>query len=129
MSLQLAEAAAASAPPPEHIADVLIRERAPTLSRSWAWPLIRPVLYKLLDYRQARAMADAVARMSGEEAFTYVSTLLKLKVETVGAHHVPREGRLVVIFNHPTGLADGVAAFDAIRPLRPDVICFANADA
>ena len=116
-------------PPSEHIVDVLIRERAPRLSRSWVWPLVRPALYRLLDYRQARAMAEAVAPLSGDAAFTYVSDLLKLRVETVGADHVPRQGRLIVVFNHPTGLADGVAAYDGLKPLRPDVIFFANADA
>ncbi len=129
MSLQLAEAAAIPAPPQEHIVDVLIRERAPRLSRSWAWPLVRPALYKLLDYRQARAMADALARMSGPEALTYASILLKLRIETVGAERVPRRGRLLVVINHPTGLADGVAVHDGLKPLRPDVIFFANADA
>ena len=40
-----------------HICDVLIAERAPRLTRSAAWPLVRPFLYKLLNYRQAVRMA------------------------------------------------------------------------
>lgn len=114
---------------PEHIVDVLIRERAPGLSRSWAWPIVRPALYKLLDYRQARAMAEAVAPMSGQQAFDHVSDLLRLRVETAGDANVPREGRLVVVINHPTGLADGVAVYDGLKRLRPDLTFFANADA
>ena len=115
--------------PADHIVDVLIRERAPRLSRSPAWPLVRPLLYRLLDYRQARAMADAVAPLSGDEAFAYASDLLRLRVETLGDDHVPRHGRLIVVINHPTGLADGIAVYDGLRPLRPDLIFFANADA
>ncbi len=34
-----------------------------------------------------------------------------------------------MIVNHPTGLADGVAVYDALRPIRPDLMFFANADA
>jgi putative hemolysin len=112
-----------------HIVDVLINERAPRLSRSVVWPLVRPALYKLLDYRQARMMADAVAPLSGQAAFDHVSDLLALKVETVGTGNIPRAGRLIVVINHPTGLADGVAVYDGLRPFRPDLTFFANADA
>ena len=52
------DAAAARA---AHIVDVLIEERAPKLSASPLWPLVRPPLYRLLDYRKARAMADAIS--------------------------------------------------------------------
>ncbi len=113
----------------DHIVDVLIKERAPRLSGSPIWPLARPVLYALLDYRKARDMADAISAMTGRQALDYGSELLKLKVTASGLERVPREGRLIVILNHPTGLADGVAIDDALRPIRPDLIFFANADA
>ncbi len=112
-----------------HIVDVLIRERAPHLCASPAWPLLRPLLYALLDYKGARAMADAVAGMGGVEALDHVSDLLRLKLAVRGAERIPRWGRLIVVVNHPTGLADGVAVYNAIRPVRPDVVFFANADA
>jgi putative hemolysin len=35
----------------------------------------------------------------------------------------------MVVCNHPTGIADGVAVYDALRPLRPDVCFYANSDA
>lgn len=116
-------------PPPEHIVDVLIRERAPRLSRSLAWPVVRPLLYGLLDYHKARAMADAVAGLGGRAAMDLVSDLLRLEVEARGLERVPPTGRLIVIVNHPTGLADGIAVDDALQPIRPDLLFFANADA
>ena len=112
-----------------HIVDVLIAERAPKLSTSWAWPLARPPLYALLGYRKARAMADRVALLGGPEAMDYVSDLLSLKVQVRGAERIPAKGRAVVVCNHPTGLADGVALDDVLKPVRPDRIYFANADA
>jgi putative hemolysin len=118
-----------SAPPAPHIVDVLIAERAPRLSRAPVWPLVRPVLYGLLGYRKARAMADAVAVRSGVEAMDFASDLLGLTVRVKGLERVPRSGRLIVVVNHPTGLADGVALYDALKPVRPDMVFFANSDA
>ena len=113
----------------DHIVDVLIAERAPRLTGSAAWPLVRPALYGLLGYGEARAMADAVAPLSGADALAYVSTLLRLQVKTLNLERIPASGRCVVVANHPTGIADGIAVHDAIRARRADAIYFANADA
>ncbi|MBU1323813.1 MAG: 1-acyl-sn-glycerol-3-phosphate acyltransferase [Alphaproteobacteria bacterium] len=112
-----------------HIVDVLIAERAPRLTGSWIWPLVRPGLYRLLGYRQARRMADMIADSPGRIALEQVSDLLDLKTSALNLDRLPAEGRCVVVANHPTGIADGVAVFDAIRTRRPDAIFFANADA
>ncbi|ATQ45146.1 1-acyl-sn-glycerol-3-phosphate acyltransferase [Caulobacter mirabilis] len=112
-----------------HIVDVLIEERAPRLSRSPAWPLVRPLLYRMLDYRKARAMADAIGPMDGKAALDFVSDLLALHVEVSGLERLPREGRCILVCNHPTGIADGVAVFDALKGVRPDILFYANSDA
>lgn len=112
-----------------HICDVLIAERAPRLTASPFWPLVRPFLYKALNYRQAVRMADAVQPLSGAEALDYMSDLLDLKVSVLNDDRIPTEGRCIVVANHPTGIADGIAVFDAIKARRPDAIFFANADA
>jgi putative hemolysin len=113
----------------DHIVDVLIAERAPKLSASPAWPLLRPLLYGLLDYGKARRMADAIAPLPGRAALDHVSDLLSLRVVARGLERTPPTGRLVSICNHPTGIADGVAVFDALKGLRPDLCFYANADA
>lgn len=113
----------------QHIVDVLIAERAPRLAASPAWPIARPLLYRLLDYRRARDMADAIAPLHGREALDYVSRLLEVKVEVRGLERIPEAGRLVIVANHPTGIADGIAAWDALRGRRPDLCFYANADA
>jgi len=112
-----------------HVVDLLIEERAPKLAGSPAWPIIRPLLYALLDYGKARRMADAIAPLPGRAAMDFCSDLLALKVETSGLVRLPRRGRVVLICNHPTGIADGVAVYDAIKRLRPDAMFYANADA
>lgn len=113
----------------DHIIDVLIAERAPKLSGSPAWPAIRPLLYRMLDYRKARAMAQAIGPLSGRAALDYVSELLDVKVSVAGLEHVPREGRAIFVCNHPTGIADGIAVFDALKAVRPDICFYANSDA
>jgi putative hemolysin len=112
-----------------HIVDQLIEERAPRLSSRAAWPLVRPPLYGLLGYGRARAMADRIAPMDGQSALDYVTDLLEVKVETYGLERIPASGRLVMVCNHPTGIADGIAVYEALRPVRPDIVFFANADA
>nr|WP_303705017.1 1-acyl-sn-glycerol-3-phosphate acyltransferase [Brevundimonas naejangsanensis] len=115
--------------PAPHIVDVLIAERAPRLTASAAWPLVRPALYGLLDYAKARRMADAIGPMGGREALDYVSDLLELTVRTPHLDRLPASGRCLVVCNHPTGIADGLAVHDALRTVRADLIYFANADA
>ncbi len=113
----------------DHIIDVLIAERAPNLAGNPAWPLLRPLLYSVLDYAKARRMADAIQALPGRAALEYVANLLSVQVAASGLEHAPRAGRLIVVCNHPTGIADGVAVYDALKAVRPDICFYANSDA
>ncbi|MBU6373755.1 MAG: 1-acyl-sn-glycerol-3-phosphate acyltransferase [Alphaproteobacteria bacterium] len=121
--------AAAGAFRQKHVVDQLIEERAPTLAASPAWPAIRPGLYSILNYAKARTMADAIGPMDGRSALEHISRLLHLQTRVRGLENLPASGRCVVIANHPTGIADGIAVYDALKGKRPDVCFFANADA
>ncbi len=113
----------------DHIVDRLIAERAPRLAAARAWPAIRPLLYAILDYGKARRMADAIAALDGRASLAFVSDLLGVRLTVLGLDRAPRRGRLIVVCNHPTGIADGVALHDALVPVRPDLMFYANADA
>jgi putative hemolysin len=113
----------------DHIIDTLIEERAPKLSSTPIWPLLRPALYALLDYGKARRMADAIVDLPGRRALEFISRMLSVKLTVTGMQHVPASGRLVVICNHPTGIADGIAVYDSLKTVRPDLMFYANADA
>lgn len=115
--------------PEPHIIDTLIAERAPRLTGSPIWPLVRLVVYRILDYRKARRMAEHICQLGGRAALDHVSDLLALRVEVAGLENLPADGRCVLVSNHPTGIGDGVAVYDAIKTRRPDVVFYANADA
>ena len=113
-----------------HIVDDLIEERALRLRESpLLWRSIRPLIYPLLGYRMAIQMADTIRPMSAIEAFRYLSETLGLDVRCEGLEYIPPTGLAVVTPNHPSGIADGIAAFDALRQVREDISFFANRDA
>jgi len=115
--------------PDAHIIDQLIHERSIKLSRHPLWPLMRPILFRLFHYDEAVRMADAVAPMPGWEAFEYLSGLLSLELNLTGQEHIPATGGFILAPNHPTGIADGIAVFDALKSHRRDIAIFANRDA
>ena len=112
-----------------HIVDQLIAERGEKLVSSWAWPLLKPLLYRVLHYHDAVRMADEIASLSGTEAMDYVSDLLSLNLEISGIERVPENTAFILAANHPTGIADGVAVYDALRQVRSDISIFTNRDA
>lgn len=119
----------AAEPSDSHIVDVLIEERCPKLRASPAWPLARPLLYSMLGYGKARAMADDLTPLSGRDAFDRLSRQLDLDLSVTALDRLPRTGRCIVAANHPTGLADGLAVWDLLKQVRDDIVFFANADA
>ena len=113
-----------------HIVEQLIAERAPKLmSRPALFKAVRPLLYRMLAYDAAVFLADAIKDMSGHEAFKMVTRHISPRTSVQNLNHLPKTGRCILISNHPTGLADGMAVFQAIRERRPDHVFLANADA
>lgn len=113
----------------DHVVDQLIAERATRLSRHPAWPIMRPLLYRYFDYDLAVSMANDMAPLSGLEAFDYLSRLLSMEVTVTGLENIPRTGGFVLAPSHPTGIADGVAVYELMKPVRTDLSIFANRDA
>ena len=87
------------------------------------------MLYALLGYRKARQFADTLETRGGREALDLVSDILRVQVRSSGLDRVPRVGRFVAICNHPTSVTDGIAVYDALKVVRPDIMFYANADA
>jgi len=113
----------------KHIVDELIEERSPRLSTGPLWPVVRPPLYAILNYDKAVRMADAIAPMGGRQALEHISQLLHVRLAVSGLERLPKDGPFLLLSNHPTGITDGLALYDAIRPVRPDTLFYANSDA
>lgn len=113
-----------------HIVEKLIAERAPQLmSHPRLFKAVRPALYRMLAFDAAVFLADSVKPLSGHKAFKRVADHISPRTAVKGLNNLPSKGRCVIIANHPTGLADGVAVFQAIRDRRPQHCYLANADA
>jgi len=113
-----------------HIVDLLIEERAPFLLHQpvTRW-LMRHLLYPVLGYADARAAVDRIYDLPGPAIMDLGVDELGLRVSSLGLSRLPRQGRVVIVANHPTGLADGVAVWQALRPIRRDLMMLANSDA
>ncbi len=114
---------------PGHIVDTLIAERGQKIVRNPLWPVMRPFLHILLRYHKAIEFADDVANMPGFQAFEYLSNVLQLDIKVTSGERIPTSGGFILVSNHPTGIADGVAVFDLLKEHRPDMMFFANRDA
>lgn len=113
-----------------HIVEELIAERAPKLmARPRLFRAIRPLLYRMLAYDAAVFLADAIKPMNGRDAFGMVSRHINPRTSVTGLDNIPATGPCLIIANHPTGLADGMAVFQAIKDRRPEHLYMANADA
>lgn len=114
----------------KHIVDVLIEERARWLIRiPPLWFALRKLLYPLLKYREAITLADRIAPLGGAQIMDLMVDHLKLRLDIAGLEHLPPEGRVVVVANHPTGIVDGIAVYQALVRIRRDLSFFANRDA
>ncbi len=114
---------------PGHIVDELIAERGQKIVKNPLWPVMRPLLHVVLHYRQAINFADAIANLPGHDAMEYASRLLNLELRVHNEDRIPKTGGFMMVSNHPTGIADGVAVFDLLKNRRPDMMIFANRDA
>jgi putative hemolysin len=89
--------------------------------------LLRSVLRSALSYNEVDAVYSAVT----SDARPFVCSLLdrlliRLRFSEGDRSRIPRSGAVIVVANHPTGMLDGAALLEALRPIRPDVKILAN---
>ena len=115
--------------PEARVIDRLIEERAGSLFEGRLGPLFRRAMYALLGYDEAVRLAGQVGRLSGWEVLARCSEHLSLAVHVEGAERLPTTGGFILVANHPTGIADGIALFDLLKDRRRDAVFFGNRDA
>ncbi len=113
-----------------HIVEELISERAPKMmSHPVLFKFFKPFLYRLLAYDAAVFLTDAIKNKTGHDAFKLMIKHINPRISVQNLDRLPKEGKCILISNHPTGLADGIAVHQAIKERRPDHIFLANSDA
>lgn len=112
------------------ILDRLIEERAPWLRRAGPGVVTaRRLLHRILQYDRTVRIAETLEPMPGADIMHSLAEMIALHVEIAGLEHLPKRGPLLIVSNHPTGIADGIVLYGALARVRPDLFFFANSDA
>ncbi len=112
------------------IIDQLIEERAPWLKRQGSGVrAVRRLLHVVLQYDTTIKIAETLEPMPADALMQAMADRIALHVEASGLDNVPQSGPVLVICNHPTGIADGIVLYSVLAQVRPDLFFFANSDA
>ncbi len=110
--------------------DPLIAERAPWVYRKGPHVrIVRGLLHLMLGYDKTIAIAEEIQHMDAAALMDHLCDLIAHNVDMDGLENVPAEGPAMIVCNHPTGIADGIMLWAALRKKRPDLFFFANRDA
>lgn len=108
----------------------VIEARFPDLSARRR-PLPRSALRLLRRFVREAEINAFLARAHGLQGLAFVERLLEYfdfswSVVAREVEHIPVEGRVVIVANHPLGLLDGIALLKLVSTVRRDVRVVAN---
>tara|TARA_B100000575_G_C23074274_1_gene618771 strand:+ start:515 stop:1366 length:852 start_codon:yes stop_codon:yes gene_type:complete len=105
----------------------LIKERnAWLLKDSFLSKSIYTLLKKYLRYDETIFVGNHIQSMTGEEAFNWLGSEYTNNSSIEGLENIPRDGKFLIVSNHPMGAADAIALYYKIYPVRNDLFFFAN---
>ena len=105
----------------------LINERNPWLLKdSFLSKTIYTLLKKYLKYDETVFVGDHIQSMTGEEAFNWLGSEYTSNSSIEGLENIPKDGKFLIVSNHPMGAADAIALYHKIYPVRNDLFFFAN---
>jgi len=112
-----------------HPIDEILEERCPNLMKNKIlWSLIRPFVFKIFKYHEAKKIVKDISKKSGFDCFSYLTNFLQSNHNIQNIENVPKNGPIILAGNHPTGLTDGIVMFDVLKERRPDFTMYANSD-
>jgi putative hemolysin len=93
-----------------------------------AFSWLEPVLDLFLKIKPFDEFLDKIRTKGRPDFFTSTLELAQISStwSDVALARVPRQGPLVVVANHPHGLADGLVAMDFLLRVRPDTLVVGN---
>ena len=105
----------------------LIKERNPWLLKdNFLSKTIYNLLKKYLRYDETVFVGDHIQNMTGEEAFNWLGSEYTTNTSVEGLENIPKDGKFLIVSNHPMGAADAIALYYKIYPIRNDLFFFAN---
>ena len=105
----------------------LIKERnAWLLKDSFLSKSIYTLLKKYLRYDETIFVGNHIQSMTGEEAFNWLGSEYTNNSSIEGLENIPKDGKFLIVSNHPMGAADAIALYYKIYPVRNDLFFFAN---
>lgn len=81
---------------------------------------------RILHQDEINSFIDSQAGRTGREFCEAALEYLNISVEVEGLEHIPRNGNIVFIGNHPFGGLEAMAQITVIEPIRPDVKFIVN---
>ena len=105
----------------------LVQDRAPWLvNGSFLSKTIYAFLKKFLKFGETIYVGDHIQGMTGAEAFNWLGSEYTSNCEIEGLENIPKDGKCLLVANHPMGAADAVSLYHQIYKVREDVFFFAN---
>ena len=105
----------------------LVQERAPWLVNGYFLSkTIYTFLKKFLKFGETIYIGDHIQGMSGAAAFNWLGSEYTSNCEIEGIENIPKDGKCLLVANHPMGAADAVSLYHQIYKVRKDVFFFAN---
>ena len=105
----------------------LIKERNPWLLKdNYLSKTIYTLLKKYLRFDETVFVGDHIQSMTGEEAFNWLGSEYTSNASVEGLENIPKDGKFLIVSNHPMGAADAIALYHQIYPVRNDLFFFAN---
>lgn len=83
---------------------------------------------RILGWNRAKRIFDSWTNLQIDEFLAEYKKRSKVKhiVNTKQITNIPQSGSLLVLANHPTGIADGLLILDTIRTVRKDIKLIVN---
>jgi len=105
----------------------LVQDRASWLLKgSLLSKTIYRFLKKFLKFDETIYVGDHIQEMTGAEAFNWLGSEYTSNCEIEGLENIPKDGKCLLVANHPMGAADAVSLYHQIYKVREDVFFFAN---
>jgi 1-acyl-sn-glycerol-3-phosphate acyltransferase len=103
----------------------IISSKNPTLL-NWLPGFIVSYLKKILHQNQINKFLSDNKNNYNQDFCLATLELLKAKVEIIGKEKIPKEGKIVLVMNHPLGGMDAMALVSALKGHREDLKFIVN---